>query len=123
MAKTQSIEIQIKALMSDYSEKVKTASRSAVKKVAGETAKRLKSSSPVRTGEYASGWTIRQVDADTVAVYNRKAPGLTHLLEHGHLTKNKRGVFGRTPAHVHIKPVEEWANEELQEEIRRRLEK
>jgi hypothetical protein len=53
---------------------------------------------------------------DTV-VYNRTMPGLTHLLENGHVIRNKKGDYGRTSGKKHIKPVEEWAVDELPRRI------
>ena len=46
----------------------------------------------------------------------------THLLENGHMIVNGKGTYGRAPAIKHIAPVEQWANSELPEEIKRELE-
>ena len=77
-----------------------------------ECAKKLRSASPKRTGKYASGWTAKKQPGGlrgvSSVVYNNKAPGLAHLLEYGHA--NKGG--GRTPAHPHIKSVEQEMSEE-----------
>ena len=43
---------------------------------------------------------------------------LAHLLEYGHATRNG----GRTGANEHIKPVEEWAVEEVQDQIMKAIE-
>ena len=83
-----------------------------------ECAKKLKSVSPKRTGKYKSGWTAKKQPgglhgASSVA-YNNKAPGLTHLLEYGH--DNVDG--SRTPAHPHIKKVEQEMNEEYYNKLK-----
>ena len=116
------ITAQLSKILDDYSDEVKDVARKDAKESAREAAKDLRSSSPKETGEYASGWSSKQLDADTAVVYNRKMPGLTHLLEKGHVIRNKKGTYGRAPAHPHIKPVEEWANNELPAEIERELE-
>jgi hypothetical protein len=57
-------------------------------------------------GGYSKGWRIQR-DGNGYIVHNGKYPGLTHLLEHGHVIKNQYGEYGRAPAIVHIKPVED----------------
>ncbi len=116
-----SVAEQLTRILDDYGDEVKNVARKDAKKAGRETAKELKNVSPKDTGEYASGWAAKQVDEDTVTVYNRKMPGLAHLLEKGHLIRNKKGTYGRAPAHPHIKPVEQWANSELPAEIERAL--
>ncbi|EEE17530.1 HK97 gp10 family phage protein [Lancefieldella rimae] len=83
-----------------------------VQEAAKTTVKQLKSSSPKKTGVYASSW-IATVDDDdighmAVTVHNRKKPGLTHLLEKGH-AKFIHGhpTGGRVAAHPHIEPAYE----------------
>lgn len=66
---------------------------------------------------YADGWTSQfesgRVSAQGV-IYNKKAPGLAHLLEHGHA---KRGG-GRTKAVPHIAPVEEKLEKEFEKAVK-----
>ena len=111
-----SITDQLTSILDDYTEEVKDVARKDMKKAARDTAKELKNTSPKRDGDYAGGWTTKQVDADTVTVYNRKMPGLAHLLEKGHVIRNAKGEFGRAPAHPHIadaeaKYVEQYIND------------
>lgn len=68
------------------------------------------------TGHYAEGWkTTSEYSAlgVDVVVYQYKKPGLTHLLENGHANRNG----GRTPAYVHIKPVEEEVKQEFEKNL------
>ena len=60
-------------------------------------------------------------DADTTVVYNKKMPGLTHLLENGHVIRNKKGTYGRVAARKHIAPVAAWAEGDLVQRIERKL--
>lgn len=101
-----SVTKQLTRILDDYSDEVKEVARADAKKAGRETARELRNVSPKGPKGYASGWTVKQVDADTVVVHNRKMPGLAHLLENGHVIRNKKGVFGRAPAHPHIAPVE-----------------
>jgi hypothetical protein len=50
-------------------------------------------------------------------VYNADAPGLAHLLEHGHANVNG----GRTPGRAHIAPVEEMVLEQFEKELEGKL--
>ncbi len=92
---SNSFSVQMKKLLEECSEDVRDASRKGSRDASKETAKILKTTSAKRSGEYASGWTSKRLDADTNVTYNSKMPGLTHLLEHGHRIVNKKGEFGR----------------------------
>jgi hypothetical protein len=97
------------------------------KKVAQEGRKKLIEASPrgtgSRKGHYADGWTVSAVKTGTdkfeFVVHNKKKPGLTHLLENGHVLRQG----GRAEAIVHIQPVEEWCNEEFERRVKERLER
>lgn len=121
----ESVSVQMNKIIDEYTRRVKNANRAAIQRVGRETANKLKSASPRKSGKYASGWRVKKIkdggDVVDVVVHNVNAPGLTHLLENGHVVRNKKGTFGRAPAHKHIKPVEEWANNELPLEIEREL--
>lgn len=116
-----SIEVQLKKITDEYEIKVQTVSREACKKVARKLGKTLRSTSPRRSGEYAAGWGVKVLNADTFVVHNKAKPGLTHLLENGHVIRNKYGTYGRAPAYKHIKPAADNAQEELITEIEARL--
>lgn len=62
------------------------------------------------SGKYARGWKT-QVEkgrlGTTVILYNEH-PGLPHLLEYGHVSRNGTGrTYGEVPGHEHIQPVAE----------------
>ena len=117
----ESVTVQMQRILDEYDDEVKQVSRESMKEEARDASKKLRAGSPKKTGAYASGWGSKQLDADTTVVYNKKMPGLTHLLENGHVIRNKKGTYGRAPAHPHIKPVEQWAINELPAEIEREL--
>lgn len=83
-------------------------------KEGGKFAKmRVKQLSPNRTGDYANGWSMRtkrRKGRIEVVVYNAKAPGLTHLLEKGHVVHKKNGD-GRSKPIPHISTAQEEADE------------
>ncbi len=82
--------------------------------------KQSKSALDTGSGDYARGWKSaveRTRTGTTVTIYNTQ-PGLPHLLEHGHVTRNGTGrVYPRTPAHEHIAPVEQELVETFQREV------
>ena len=112
---------EIKDILEEYGEEVSDAMKEIVPKVAKDAVKKLRSNSPKNTGVYARGWTQRTEKGNLTissTVYNSKKPGLPHLLEYGHAKRNG----GRTRPEEHIKPVEEWVQEEtvrkIEEELR-----
>ena len=114
-----SVSAQMEKILDDYSAEIKNASRKSVQSTAKDTAQRLRDTSAKKTGEYAKGWASKRIDADTSVTYNRTMPGLTHLLERGHLIVNKKGTFGRVAGDHKIKDAEEWGISELEMRILR----
>lgn len=128
--------VQMEYILDQYSEEVKRATNDAADSVSKQAVNKLRTSSPRKTGKYARGWSVKKERGSggiyTVTVYNKTDWQLTHLLENPHEIVNKdhagnRRSYGETSVGhgqiVHIKPVEEWANEEFPEEIERKLEK
>ena len=77
----------------------------------------MKNTSPVKSGSYAKGWGVKRLGDMDIVVHNRTDYQLTHLLENGHVIRNKKGTYGRTHGIKHIQPVEEWAVDELPRRI------
>lgn len=121
----ETLSVQMDKILEEYNERVQNVSRVAVQRVGRESVKKLRSTSPKRSGSYAKGWRLKTLkmsgNVTDVVVHNATDYQLTHLLENGHVVVNAKGTFGRAPAHPHIKPVEEWANNELPAEIEREL--
>ena len=126
MAKTGSLTVQLQSVFDDYTKEIKKATNTAADNIARQSVQRLRDNSPRKTGSYARGWAVKREQSpggiNTVIVHNKTDYQLTHLLENGHLIVNKKGTYGRVPGIKHIKPVEEWANDELPREIERILE-
>lgn len=125
MSKTGSVSVQVEKILDDYSVEVKRATNNSMDVVAKECVSKLKATSPKKSGSYARGWGIKRQRGsggiNTVTVHNRTDYQLTHLLENGHVIRNKKGTYGRTSGIKHIAPVEEWAQSELPAEIEREL--
>lgn len=116
-----SITVQLKNILDEYMTEVDQTVEKDTAQAARDTAKDLRGSSPSKTGEYSSGWASKKIDAKTAVTYNRKMPGLTHLLENGHVIKNKKGEFGRVAARKHIAPAAERNEIKFEQNIERDL--
>ena len=125
MANGFTVQQQMKDILSSYSKDVREATNKAIEKTARQSVRKLKDTSPKKTGGYAKGWATKKERSNdgiyTVTVHNKTDYQLTHLLENGHVVRNKKGVYGRTNGTKHIAPVEEWANSELPLEIEKEL--
>ncbi len=118
------VDVVMKELM-DFRKITEEEFEEIAKEVVKEGAKKLKETSPrgrgSRKGHYADGWGVTYQRKGNgkfeFVVHNKKKPGLTHLLENGH--QSDRG--GRVEGIVHIKPVEEWCNEEFEKRTEERL--
>lgn len=111
----------VKAL-AEYSQEVVEKVNLSSERVGKTAVKKLKHTSPKKTGQYAKSWTMT-TEMDFGQPHNRiihvKAPHyrLTHLLEHGHA---KRGG-GRVEGIPHIRPAEQQVIEEFTSEVEKAI--
>ena len=117
MAKTESVAAQMKDLLDEVNKEVKDATKHGIDTVSKESVQKLKNTSPRKSGSYSKGWAVKREGEMDVIIHNRTDYQLTHLLENGHVIRNKKGTYGRTNGIKHIAPVEEWAVDELPRRI------
>ena len=102
----------VKKILEQYSSDAAEVMNETIEQVAKDSSKRLKQTSPKRTGKYAKGWTqtVEKGRMTVSAIIHGKSGTyqLAHLLEKGHLTR--KGT--RTKEIVHIAPVDKWVVEE-----------
>ena len=102
----------VKKILEQYSSDAAEVMNETIEQVAKDGSKRLKQTSPKRTGKYAKGWTqtVEKGRMTISAIIHGKSGTyqLAHLLEKGHLTRNGT----RTKEIVHIAPVDKWVVEE-----------
>lgn len=117
----------IQGYLKELGEKADKALDLAGKEASEHGAQTLKGTSPKRKkkggkrGSYASGWRVKAeggAAGHLYIIHNSTNYQLTHLLENGHALRQG----GRSPAIVHIKPVEQSAIKEFEEAIRRFIE-
>ena len=109
--------MDITTILNDYSKEVVDGMYEASKRIAEEGKKKLKQTSPKRTGDYAKGWSVKkEIPARWSfknTIHNKTEYRLTHLLENGHLKRNG----GRTKPIKHIQPVEKQCIEDYEREV------
>ncbi len=118
---------EVTAALTEYSAEVQKEIDAAAKEAAELTQRQLKENSPrkkTKGGKYARGWRIKKQEVAglvSYVVYNGTSPGLTHVLEHGHLARNQYGTFGRVRAIPHIGPAAEAGIQRFELSCRARL--
>lgn len=117
----------IEKILAEYGGDIHSHLEEVTKEVGKKAAQAVKNTAKqtVNGTAYASGWAS-QVETTrlgaTATVYNKKLPGLAHLLEHGHVSRNGSGrTFGTVKAYEHIAPVEKEVVEEYEKEIEKTL--
>lgn len=123
MSKGFTIGEQLADILNEYGREVKAVADKEIAAVAKESVAKLKSTSPSKSGAYARGWRVKKDRDGSAIVHNATNYQLTHLLENGHIIKNKKGTYGRTNGIKHIEPVEQWANGELVQRIETDIER
>lgn len=83
-----------------------------------------KQATETHTGDYYKGWTsqVNKGRLSTEAVIFNNHPGLPHLLEYGHVTRNGTGrTFPPTPGREHIAPIAEEIEQTVVKEVLSKL--
>lgn len=120
---TIGISEQMREILESVSDGVQDAVSEGMSKSPKRAASKLRSASPKNKGDYAKGWRAKRIDDNEAVVYNATHPGLTHLLENGHVIRNQSGEYGRYNGIKHIEPVEEDAAEDFFNTISEALDK
>lgn len=131
MASKLNLVAEVNAALTEYVQEVQDAIDEAAKESSEVTARELRATSPKREkgkgkGKYARGWKVKKrQDAHLVSyvVYNGTSPGLTHPLEHGHVSRNQYGSYGRVRAIPHIGPAAEAGIQRFELAVKARLRK
>ena len=116
----------IQNALHDYGEDAEDAVKDTVKEVSKKTRDIVKSNAPVRKtngGDYKKSISDRQVKnqkGEYIKIVYSKAPHyrLTHLLEHGHLTRNG---MKKTRAFPHFKLGDDYINENFENKLASKL--
>ena len=120
----EQLAASLQKILEEYGDDVERASEECIREVAKAGRKALRSNSPKKKGDYAKGWSF-EMDKQrlyTVATLYNKKPGLPHLLEFGHVTRNGTGrSYGSVKALPHIGSVEQQIIQEYTQKLTREL--
>ena len=120
----------ITAILKEYGNDVTDAVKECSKRVTKAGVKAVKASArqsfeTSKGSEYVGGWTSRFETGRLSAqgtIYNKKVPGLPHLLEHGHVSRNGTGrTFDTVPGREHIAPVEQQIVKDFERNIKKEV--
>lgn len=118
-----SLLVNINKVLAQYTSDVNMTIQSVVDTTARDAAQKLRATSPRAPGggDYAKSWAVKK-ERGRAVVYSR-APHyrLTHLLENGHDIVRDGKKIGHVDPQVHIKPVEEWTQEEIEKRLEEAL--
>lgn len=113
------LEAAIADILNEYGDEVYEVLGTAVDQVSEEAVRKLQAGGSFGgTGAYKRDWTSTDEPKGRLGkkriIHNADHYRLAHLLEKGHVSRNGTGrTFGSVKAYPHIKPVEEWAIQEL----------
>jgi hypothetical protein len=110
------ITTELTRALATYNAHTRAGIAKAVTETGTAALKQVRAASPVQTGKYRRGWRMEtKSEGGTVSVtISNKRYQLTHLLEHGHRTKNRRGFVAARP---HIADAQEYAEREAMRRI------
>jgi len=127
MAKDPTITRELEKILLEFDKEEKEIANKCFMQAGKEAKRDVVARSPGH-GEYAQGWTVRNKRTNhtiETVVYNKKQPGLTHLLERTHVIRNAYGSYGRTyeghGQHPHIEKAQEAAERFLLDQLKSKL--
>ena len=115
---------EIQKILDEYGDEASVALAEAIEETAKEAQTQLRQKNQGRKlwKKYPKGWSVQikagRLDVEGI-VYNKDHYRLTHLLEFGHATRNG----GRTAAFPHIAEVNAFAQKDVLERLREKLQK
>lgn len=124
--KPEMLEAAVQDILNGYRNDIDEVLNMATDHYANTAKKDIASASPVsasspKSGQYKRGWRVQKDDrrvGTSSVVYNQINPGLTHLLEHGHATRNGSR---RTFPQPHIGPAEEKVIRDFENEVKNKI--
>lgn len=120
--KPEEMGIEIAQALKDYTDEVKKAIEDEIEATSKEIREDVERFAPKKTGKYSEGFAIKKVSSmgeTKRIIYNKAKPGLTHLLEVGHMKSNKKGKVDGRP---HLRPAYDKHVPKMEKRIQRIIE-
>ena len=121
--------IDINKILDEYVDDIQEAIEEVSLEIAEEGKNKLKNTNntyKIRSGKYNKGWKIKTNSSKNYisnTIHNSSQYRLTHLLENGHVAKNKYETYGRVKAYPHIKEVNDYCVNKFQREVEQIIKK
>lgn len=124
------MESVIMDALEEYSEKASDVIKDTLPEIGRQAAQTLKQTSPrsEHGGSYAASWTYTMRKSrgskyeNDLVIHNKKHYRIVHLLEKEHALRNGGRYYPEQSGTVHVKPVQEKAEEEAIKQIKDKLE-
>ena len=111
-----SVEVLLSKALTEVNDSANEVLFKCMSKAVNKAKREVITRSPVLTAKYKKGWAVRtkrlKYGFDGV-IYNKTYPGLTHLLNNGHVKANQYGTYGRQNGDNHITKARNLADEYL----------
>lgn len=125
ISKADDIAKTVDSFLQAFGKNVSEEMGAALDEVGKEAVKKLKATSPKRTGRYSKGWKYKRQANNKgrfeAKVYNATSGQLTHILEFGHPKMSGDRVIGEVKGQPHIAPVNEWVQGEFPKRFAQKL--
>lgn len=113
---------QVNNILTDYSTLKEAEVKQIVLQNMKEARQEVSAASPRRSGAYAKSWAVKNKASNgsvESVVFNKDRYRLTHLLEYGHVIRNKAGgrSYGKTSPRPHIGPVDQATQERIMQQL------
>mgnify|MGYP001260787694 CR=1 FL=1 len=116
--KPEEMGVEISKLIGEYTKEVSESIEKEIDSTAKDMLREIRATAPKKTGKYAKGFAIKKDNLGgnaTRIIYNKRKPGLVHLLELGH---SKVGG-GRVSARPHLRPAYDKFEPQMTKNIER----
>ena len=121
--KIDDLAAEVVSVLEEYTEAVTERVKSAVSEAGKKALSIVKAASPRKTGKYKKGWRLKVAYDGTndrrVVIHNSTDYQLTHLLEHGHVSRDGNRVEGK----AHISEAQKEATIEFEKLVEEALKK
>ena len=119
------IGTEIAKILDDYSDKAARVIEQAERTAAQTAVRELKAKAPRDRGKtgYDRSFATKKTGSGRATEYTvySKVPGMTHLLENGHMVRNQYGTYGRASGQKHWAPAERIGIEKYESESQNKL--